>query len=111
LASIPPQERTVIYASEILRLEGELRRRLPSPQLGEAERLFQTALSLARERGEKSLELRAALSLAELWRDQGKRTEARQILRPTVDWFSEGFDLSDLRNSLAVLRELEGAGA
>jgi tetratricopeptide (TPR) repeat protein len=111
LASIPPQERTVIYAPEILRLEGELKRRLPSPRLGEVERLFQAALALARERGEKSLELRAALSLACLWCEQGKRSEAHQVLKPVYDWFREGHDLPDLRSANAFLCELEARGA
>ena len=109
LASIPPQDRGVIYAPEILRLEGELRRCLPAPQTDNAERHFRAALTLARERGEKSLELRAAASLAGLWRDHGNRTEAIQLLKPIYDWFSEGLDLPDLRSSHALLCELENS--
>ena len=95
-----------IYAPEICRLEGELLRRLPSPETEQIERCFRAALTLARQRREKSLELRAAMSLARLWRDQGKRVEARELLKPIYDWFTEGLELRDLKNACALLDDL-----
>ena len=61
---------------------------------------------LARQREEKSLELRAAASMARLWRDQGKRNEARELLAPVYGWFTEGFDTPDLKQAKALLDEL-----
>jgi hypothetical protein len=106
LASIPTEDRGIFMAPEIHRLEGELRRWLPAPDMDEIERCFQAALALARQRAEKSLELRAATSLARLWRHQGKRAEARELLKPIYDWFTEGLDLRDLKNARALLDEL-----
>jgi tetratricopeptide (TPR) repeat protein len=106
LASISPEDREAIYAPEILRLEGELRRRLPSPDMEQIERCFQAALALARQRTEKSLELRAATSLARLRRDQGKRAEARDLLAPVYDWFTEGLDLPDLKDARVLIDDL-----
>jgi hypothetical protein len=103
LTSISADDRGAIYAPEIHRLEGELRRRLPSANTEEIERCFQAALALARERREKSLELRAATSLAQFWSDNGRRAEARDLLTPVYDWFTEGFDLPDLKNAAALL--------
>ena len=97
LAAISAEDREGFYAPEIHRLEGELRRQLPSPDIGEIESCFQAALTLARQREAKSLELRAATSLSRLWRDQGKRAEARDLLTPVYDWFTEGLDLPDLQ--------------
>jgi predicted ATPase len=106
LASISEQDRGAIYASEILRLEGELRGLLPSPDTEEIERCFHAALVLARQRTEKSLELRAAMSLARFWGDKGRCAEARDLLKPVYDWFSEGFDLPDLKNAHTLLDDL-----
>ena len=61
---------------------------------------------MAREQGAKSLELRAATSLARLWRNQGKHTEARDLLAPIYGWFTEGFDTRDLKEAKALLEEL-----
>jgi predicted ATPase len=87
-------------------LEGELKRRLPSPDNGEIESCFQAALMLARQREAKSLELRAATSLSRLWRDQGKRAEARNLLTPVYDWFTEGLDLPDLQNARDLIDDV-----
>ena len=106
LASISADDRGAIYAPEIHRLEGELRRRLPTPDTQQIERCFHTALALARHRTEKSLELRAAISLARFWRDRGRCTEARQLLMPVYGWFTEGFDLPDLKNARSLLDDL-----
>jgi predicted ATPase len=61
---------------------------------------------MAREQGAKSFELRAATSLARIWRDQGKVRQARELLAPVYGWFTEGFDTRDLREAKALLKEL-----
>jgi class 3 adenylate cyclase/predicted ATPase len=70
-----------------------------------AEELFRKALSIAQEREAKLWELRAAASLARLWRDQGRRAEARELLAPVYDWFTEGFGTPDLKDAKALLDE------
>jgi predicted ATPase len=67
---------------------------------------YQEALALARRQQARSLELRAAISLARLWRDQGKRDEAHNLLAPIYGWFTEGFDTIDLKEAKALLDEL-----
>jgi predicted ATPase len=74
-----------------------------------AEKLYRKALSIAREQDAKLWELRAVASLARLWRDQGRRGEARDLLAPVYRWFSEGFDTPDLKDAKALLDELGGA--
>ena len=64
------------------------------------------AIKTAREQSARSLELRAATSLARLWRDQGKRDEARDLLAPVYGWFTEGFDTRDLKEAKALLDEV-----
>jgi predicted ATPase len=73
---------------------------------GESARHFASALSLAHQQKAKSWKLRAAMSMARLWRDQGKRTEARELLAPVYGWFTEGFDTLDLKAAKALLEEL-----
>jgi predicted ATPase len=68
---------------------------------------FQQALDIARHQQAKSLELRAAMSLARLWQHQGKRATARQMLAEVYGWFTEGFDTADLQEARALLDELE----
>ena len=92
--------------AELHRLQGDLVCRLPRPDLDKAERSFRAALSIAREQGTKGFELRAAASLARLRRDQGRHTEARDLLAPVYGWFSEGFDTADLKEAKALLDEL-----
>jgi predicted ATPase len=72
----------------------------------ESEAAFSQALDLARERQAKSLELRAATSLARLWAEQGRRTEARELLAPVYGWFTEGFDTADLNEAKALFHGL-----
>jgi predicted ATPase len=72
----------------------------------EAPAYFQQALDLARSQQAKSLELRAAMSLARLWQRQGKGAEARELLAPVYGWFTEGFDTADLQDARALLEEL-----
>jgi predicted ATPase len=71
---------------------------------------FQQALEVARQQQAKALELRAVLSLARLWQEQGQPTAARQLLAEIYGWFTEGFDTPDLQEAQAVLAEL-GPGA
>jgi predicted ATPase len=67
---------------------------------------FERALTVARVQQAKSWELRAAMSLARLWRDQGKVQQARALLAPVYEWFTEGFDTRDLKDAKALLEEL-----
>jgi predicted ATPase len=92
--------------AEINRVAGEIARMLPQPNTVEAEAYFERALTLARAQEAKSWELRAAMSLARLWRDQGKRDQARGLLAPVYVWFTEGFDTRDLQEAKALLDEL-----
>jgi predicted ATPase len=92
--------------ADVHRTAGEIARR--SPELGpaKAEAYFERALAVARQQQAKSLELRAAMSMARLWRDQGKRDEARELLAPVYGWFTEGFDTRDLKEAKGLLDEL-----
>jgi len=74
----------------------------------EAEECVRLALTVARRQQAKSLELRAAMSLARLWQQQGQRTEAYELLAPIYGWFTEGFDTADLQEAKALLEELAG---
>jgi predicted ATPase len=87
-------------------LRGEFTGRLPHPDPTKAEDSFHAALAIAREQGTRGYELRAATSLARLWREQGRRGEARELLAPVYGWFTEGFDTADLKRAKALLDEL-----
>ena len=71
-----------------------------------AEDSYLRALEVARQQQAKFWELRAAMSLARLWRDQGKMQQARELLVPVYGWFTEGFDTRDLKEAKALLDEL-----
>jgi hypothetical protein len=75
-------------------------------RLDEGQRALETALRVARSQQAKAFELRAATSLARLWRDQGKRNAARDLLAPVYGWFTEGFDTRDLKDAKGFLEEL-----
>jgi predicted ATPase len=92
--------------AELLRLKGECFLQLDDQTDEEAESLFREGIEIAQRQHAKSLELRAATSLAHLWLTQGKRTEARNLLRPVYDWFTEGFDTEDLKDAKVLLEEL-----
>ena len=109
LAALGDPDSLGFYASEVHRLEGELRRRLAPQAFDEAAKCFERALHLARHRELRSLELRAATSLARLWRDQGRDDDARRTLAPVYGWFTEGFDTQDLRAARTLLDELGAA--
>ena len=74
--------------------------------MAKAEAHFEHALTVARQQQAKSWELRAAMSMARLWRDQGKPQQARDLLTPVYDWFTEGFDTLDLKKAKALFDEL-----
>jgi predicted ATPase len=88
------------------RVAGEIALRSPEPDAVKAEAHFERALAVARQQQAKSWELRAAMSLARLWRDQGKRQQAGDLLAPIYGWFTEGFDTLDLKEARALLDEL-----
>jgi predicted ATPase len=92
------------WEAEIHRLRGVLLLRQAPP--AEAEAWLQRALDIARRQEAKSLELRAAMSLARLWQEQGKRAEAYELLAPIYGWFTEGFDTADLQEARALLEAL-----
>ena len=94
------------YEAEINRIAGEIALKSPEPDAAKAEAYFERALTVARQQQAKSWELRAAMSMARLWRDQGKRDEARELLAPVYGWFTEGFDTLDLKEAKALLDEL-----
>jgi len=91
---------------EIRRIAGEIALKSAKPDAAKAEAYFERALVVARAQQAKSWELRAAMSMARLWRDQGKREEARDLLAPVYGWFTEGFDTLDLKDAKALLDEL-----
>ena len=92
------------FAAELNRHKGQLLLRQGHSEA--AEELYRKALSIAEEQGAKLWELRAAVSLARLRRDQGRRAEARDLLAPVYGWFTEGFDTADLKEAKALLDEL-----
>jgi class 3 adenylate cyclase len=107
LDSISETDRQAFCAAEILRIEGELAARGGGPS--DAEQRFRAAIETARSRGEKSLELRASMSLVRLLLGQGRRDEARDALAGIYGWFTEGFDTADLRAAKTLLGELSTA--
>ena len=92
--------------AEVYRVNGEIALMSPEQDVPQAETHFQRALAVARQQQAKSWELRAAMSLARLWRDQGKVQQARELLAPVYGWFTEGFDTRDLKEAKALLEEL-----
>jgi predicted ATPase len=91
---------------EAYRLQGAFLLRQAVPDVAHAEACFQQALTLARRQQAKSWELRAAMSLSRLWRQQGKRTAAYDLLALIYGWFSEGFETADLQEAKAMLAAL-----
>jgi predicted ATPase len=94
------------YEAELSRTAGEIAFNTPGKNAVSAEAHFHWALEVARQQQTKSWELRGAMSLARLWRDQGKVREARELLAPVYGWFTEGFDTRDLKEAKALLGEL-----
>jgi class 3 adenylate cyclase/predicted ATPase len=94
------------FEAEVHRMAGEIALKSLTPILEKAEEYFDRALAVARKQQAKSYELRAAMSMARLWRDQGKPEQARELLTPVYGWFTEGFDTLDLKQAQALLSEL-----
>jgi predicted ATPase len=92
--------------AEVHRIAGEIALKSLAPDTEKAEEHFDRALAVARSQQAKSWELRAAMSMARLWRDQGKPQQARDLLTPVYGWFTEGFDTLDLKEAKALLDEL-----
>jgi predicted ATPase len=88
------------------RIAGEIALKSLAPDPEKAEAYFDRALVVARRQQARSWELRAAMSVVRLWRDQGKRDEARDLLAPVYGWFTEGFDTLDLKEAKALLDEV-----
>jgi predicted ATPase len=101
------QTKEKCWAPEVHRVAGEIALMSGEPHMGEAEARFERALKVARRQEAKSFELRAATSQARLFSDQGRRDEARDLLTPVYDWFTEGFDTSDLKEARALLGGLQ----
>jgi hypothetical protein len=95
-----------VYEAELHRLKGTLLLRQLVLDESQAEAFFHQALAIARRQQARSLELRAAMSLARLWQRQGQRTAAYELLAPVYAWFTEGFDTSDLQEAKALLKTL-----
>ena len=93
------------FEAEVHRVAGEIALLSPEPDAAKAETYFERALEVSRQQQAKSWELRAAMSLARLWRDQGKVREARELLAPVYGWFTEGFDTRDLKEARVLLQE------
>jgi predicted ATPase len=94
------------YQAEAHRNAGEIALLAPNSDAREAEEHFERALAVARQQQAKSWELRASMTLARLWRDQGKVQQARELLIPVYGWFTEGFDTRDLKDAKALLETL-----
>jgi predicted ATPase len=94
-----------LWQADVHRAEGELRQLAGAPG-PDVEACFLAALAVARRQEAKSFELQAAAGLARLWRDQGRRAEAVDLLAPVYGWFTEGFDTPDLRDARELLGEL-----
>src|SRR5262249_4352051 len=103
---ISAADRAAFYGPEIHRLEGELRTKIAPSDPDSAEACLRKALDLAAGRGEKSLALRAATSLVQLWRSQGRHGEARAVLAPVYGAFRLGLYLPDLKQAKVLLDEL-----
>jgi class 3 adenylate cyclase/predicted ATPase len=92
--------------AEVNRIAGEIALLSPRPDAAKVEGYFERALAIARRQQAKSWELRASMSLALLWRSQGKPQQARELLAPVYGWFTEGFNTRDLQEAKALLDEL-----
>jgi class 3 adenylate cyclase/predicted ATPase len=94
------------YEAEVIRITGEIAMLSSDPDGAKAQTYFERALIVARKQQAKSWELRAAMSMTRLWRDQGKQDEARDLLAPVYFWFTEGFDTRDLKEAKALIDAL-----
>jgi predicted ATPase len=106
--SIADSERSGIrcFDAECHRIRGEILLKRDPANTAPAEEAFLNAIAIAQQQEARSFELRAATSLARLWRDQGKPRQARELLAPIYNWFTEGFDTLDLKEAKALLEQL-----
>jgi predicted ATPase/class 3 adenylate cyclase len=104
------QTEYLFWHAELCRIEGEIRRQAGAPN-SEVEACFVSAIERARQQQAKSFELRAAMSLGRLWRDDGRHRDAYDLLKPIYEWFTEGFDTPDLQDARTLLDELKPASA
>ena len=95
--------------AEVHRVAGEIALMSPGAGAAKAQAYFERALQIARQQQAKSWELRAAMSMARLWRDEGRTQQALELLAPIYGWFTEGFDTRDLKDAKALLEELQSA--
>ena len=98
------------HEADIYRIAGEIELLSPQPDVVKTETYFERALTVARAQQAKSWQLRAAMSLARLWRDRGEWRRAHNCLAPIYGWFTEGFDTVDLKHAKALLDELASEG-
>ena len=94
------------WEAEVYRLRGEVLLAQRTGNRTDAEESFQQAIRVARKQTARSLELRAATSLARLWAEDGRRGEGHDLLAPVYGWFTEGFDTADIKDAKALLEEL-----
>ena len=95
-----------MFEAEVYRIAGEIAFQSPERDAVKAQAYFERAIAVARQQQAKSFELRAAMSMARLWRDQGKPQQARELLAPVYGWFTEGHDMLDLKEAKALLVQL-----
>jgi len=95
-----------MFEPEVNRTAGEIAFKSLEGDTTTAQAYFERALAVARTQQAKSWELRAAMSMARLWRDRGKRQQAHEVLAPVYGWFTEGLDTLDLKEAKALLNEL-----
>ena len=95
-----------MFEAEVYRVAGEIAFKSPQPDVAKAQAYFERALTVVRLQQAKSLELRAAMSMARLWRDHERRQQAHDLLAPVYGWFTEGFDTLDLKEAKVLLSEL-----
>jgi predicted ATPase len=98
------------FEVEVNRIAGEVELKSPEQDVAKAEAYFERAFGVARQQQAKSWELRASMSLARLWRDQGKGLQARELLAPVYSWFTEGFETRDLKEAKSLLEALGAQG-
>ena len=94
------------FEADVYRIAGEIALNVAEARRGKSASVFRARALGRRAQQAKSWELRASMSLARLWRDQGKVQQARELLAPVYGWFTEGFDTRDLKEAKALLEEL-----
>ena len=94
------------FTAETQRIRGEILLKRDPADVAPADEAFLAAIAIAQQQRARSFEQRATASMARLWRHQGKRDEARELLAPVYGWFTEGFDTMDSKDAKALLDEL-----